>query len=113
MLAVHAVNLLLEKLISKRWVLIIQPRTINLSARVPLAIALLMARTLSRGRDFPPSRSNGCPRASSAIRAAWAPRSSLGESPSSYATAEKMLSKTHWQCRICRLWGLPLTSGPR
>ena len=109
MSAVHAVNLLVGRLISKRRVSIIQPRTINLSAWVPLAIALLMARTSSRGRDPSPSGSSGRPRTSNASRAAWAPRSP-GESPPSCIIAEKMSSKN---TSICRLRGQPLMSGPR
>ena len=44
MLAVHAVNLSVGRPISKHRVSIIQPRTFNLSAGVPSAIALSMAR---------------------------------------------------------------------
>jgi len=70
MSAVHAVNLSMGRLISKRRVSIIQPRTINLSAGVPSAIALSMARISTRGRDSPPSGSSGHPRTSNATRAA-------------------------------------------
>ena len=87
MLAIHAENMLVGRLISKRWVSIIQPRTTNLSAN-----CLVNGEDFVSSRDSPPSGSSGCPRTSSASRAAWALRSP-GESPSSCGTAEKVLSK--------------------